>query len=236
MGEDDRPPGEAPLSIDAIILDFDGLIVDTETPIYEAWKGAYESRGQSLGLDQWQHSLGTHGGFDAHAHLESLLGEVLSREELQREVRAASDRLCEPQPLLPGVETLLRDAQSRGLGRAVASSSSCRWVEGWLRRHGIRELLDVVVARDDVTRVKPDPELFLLAARRLDVAPERSVVFEDSPNGMRAALAAGMHCVAVPNALTRDLDRPEVDLVMDSLDARPLSEVLDAVRAGGAGA
>jgi putative hydrolase of the HAD superfamily len=94
----------------------------------------------------------------------------------------------------------------------------------------------VVVARDDVTRVKPDPELFLLAARRLDVAPERSVVFEDSPNGMRAALAAGMHCVAVPNALTRDLDRPEVDLVMDSLDARPLSEVLDAVRAGGAGA
>ena len=164
------------------------------------------------------------------------MGETLSREELQREVRAASDRLCEPQPLLPGVEALVRDAQARGLGRAVASSSSCGWVEGWLRRHGIRELLDVVVARDDVTRVKPDPELFLLAARRLDVAPERCVVFEDSPNGMRAALAAGMSCVAVPNALTRSLERPEVDLVMDSLDERPLADVLEVVEGRGVGA
>ncbi len=163
------------------------------------------------------------------------MGEDLPREELQREVRAVSDRLSEPQPLLPGVETLLRDARSRGLGRAVASSSSCGWVEGWLRRHGIRDLLDVVVARDDVTRVKPDPELFLLAARRLDVAPERCVVFEDSPHGMRAALAAGMRCVAVPNVLTRSLARPEVDLVMASLDERPLSAVLEALEGRGAG-
>jgi HAD superfamily hydrolase (TIGR01509 family) len=163
------------------------------------------------------------------------VGEELPREELQREVRAASDRLSEPQPLLPGVEALLRDARARGLRRAVASSSSCGWVEGWLRRHGIRDLLDVVVARDDVTRVKPDPELFLLAARRLGVAPESCVVFEDSPNGMRAALAAGMRCVAVPNSLTRNLARPEVALVMVSLDERPLSEVLDAVEGRGVG-
>jgi beta-phosphoglucomutase-like phosphatase (HAD superfamily) len=118
----------------------------------------------------------------------------------------------------------------------VASSSSCGWVEGWLRRHGIRDLLDVVVARDDVTRVKPDPELFLLAARRLDVAPEGCLVFEDSANGMRAALAAGMGCVAVPNALTRSLARPEVDLVMGSLDEHPLSGILEVVEGRGVGA
>jgi beta-phosphoglucomutase-like phosphatase (HAD superfamily) len=127
------------------------------------------------------------------------------------------------------VEALLGDARDLGLGRAVASSSSCGWVEGWLVRHGIRELLDVVVARDDVTNVKPDPELFLLAARRLGVAPESCVVFEDSPNGMRAALTAGMHCVAVPNHLTRPLARPEVDLVLRSLDERPLAAVLEAI-------
>ena len=92
------------------------------------------------------------------------------------------------------------------------------------------------MARDDVARVKPDPELFLLAARRLEVAPGRCVVFEDSPNGMRAALAAGMRCVAVPNVLTRSLERPEVDLVLDSLDERPLSAVLEAIAAGGVGA
>jgi beta-phosphoglucomutase-like phosphatase (HAD superfamily) len=104
-------------------------------------------------------------------------------------------------------------------------------VDGWLRRHGIRDLLDVVVARDDVLQVKPDPELFLLAASRLGKAPRTCVVFEDSPNGMRAALAAGMRCVAVPNALTRALARPEVDLVLDSLAQRPLAEVLEALAA-----
>ena len=142
------------------------------------------------------------------------------------EAKAASARGCEDQPLLPGVEPLLREAVRLGLGRAVASSSSCGWVEGWLRRHAIRELVAVVVARDDVRRVKPDPELFLLAASRLGCEPAACLVFEDSPNGMRAALAAGMRCVAVPNALTRPLARPSVDLVLESLAEAPLGEIL----------
>jgi beta-phosphoglucomutase-like phosphatase (HAD superfamily) len=144
-------------------------------------------------------------------------------------VKEATATGCDGRPLLPGVEALLRDAQALGLGRAVASSSSCAWVDGWLRRHGIRGLLDVVVARDDVRMVKPDPELFLLAASRLGRPPAACVVFEDSPNGMRAALAAGMRCVAVPNALTRPLPRPDVDLVLASLAERPLAEVLEAL-------
>jgi HAD superfamily hydrolase (TIGR01509 family) len=147
-------------------------------------------------------------------------------------VREASARASDPQPLLPGVKTLLGDARGLGLARAVASSSSCSWVEGWLVRHGIREMLDVVVARDDVANVKPNPELFLLAARRLGVVPAACLVFEDSPNGIRAALTAGMRCVAVPNHLTRSLSRPDVDLVLHSLDERPLTAVLEAVAAG----
>ena len=126
----------------------------------------------------------------------------------------------------------MQDARGLGIARAVASSSSCGWVESWLGRHGIRDLLDVVVARDDVTNVKPDPELFLLAARRLEVVPTGCLVFEDSPNGMRAALTAGMHCVAVPNALTRSLPRPEVDLVLEALGERPLASILEAVTGG----
>jgi HAD superfamily hydrolase (TIGR01509 family) len=213
------------------VLDFDGLIVDTETPIFEAWLAAYRRRGRSIGLEEWQHALGTHGGFDPLLHLEALLGGILDRETVLAEVKRATTEGCDGQPLLPGVEALLRDAQSLDLGRAVASSSSCGWVEGWLERHRIRALLDVVVARDDVRKVKPDPELFRLAASRLGVAPEACVVFEDSPNGMRAALAAGMRCVAVPNALTRPLPRPEVDLVLGSLDERPLAEILGALAA-----
>jgi HAD superfamily hydrolase (TIGR01509 family) len=222
--------------IAAVVLDFDGLIVDTETPIFEAWLAAYRRRGCSVGLDEWQHALGTHGGFDPLEHLEGQMlalqpGQEFDRDAVLAEVKEATTRGCDGQPLLPGVEALLRDALALGLGRAVASSSSCGWVNGWLERHGIRGLLDLVVGRDDVRNVKPDPELFLLAASRLGQPPSACVVFEDSPNGMRAALDAGMRCVAVPNALTRPLERPGVDLVLDSLADRPLAAILEALAA-----
>jgi beta-phosphoglucomutase-like phosphatase (HAD superfamily) len=147
-------------------------------------------------------------------------------------VKAQTAKGCDALPLLPGVEQLLLDARSLGLGRAVASSSSSGWVEGWLQRHGIHHLFDAFATRDQVTRVKPDPELFLLAASRLGAEPRACVVFEDSPNGMRAALAAGMRCVAVPNALTSRIERPEVDLVLGSLAELPLAAILETLSAG----
>ena len=216
----------------AVILDFDGLIVDTETPIFDAWFEAYRRRGQVLRLDDWQHALGTHGGFDPLEQLDELCGGSLERDALLAEVKQATARGCEGRPLLPGVLALVRDAAALGLGRAVASSSSSGWVEGWLQRHGVLELFDAVVTRDHVSRVKPDPELFELAARRLGVPPAACVVFEDSPNGMRAAIAAGARCVAVLSTLTRTLPRPEVDLVLDSLAERPLASILQALQLG----
>jgi HAD superfamily hydrolase (TIGR01509 family) len=211
----------------AIILDFDGLILDTETPIFEAWREAYRGRGQVLSMDDWQHSLGTNDGFDPLARLVELAGEGLDREAVEREVHEANRRACDAQSLLPGVEALLVEAERLGLRRAVASSSSRAWVEGWLTRHGIRRLVEVVCARDDVARVKPAPDLFLLAAERLALPPAACLVFEDSPNGMRAARAAGMRCVAVPNGLTRQLRLPDPDLVLGSLAERPLGAILE---------
>lgn len=214
----------------AVILDFDGLIVDTETPIFEAWRTVYGRRGQELTLESWQHALGTHGGFDPHAHLGALVGETLSHDTLLEEVQALNRAACDAQPLLPGVEALLRAARELGLSTAVASSSTRGWVEGWLSRHGIRDLFDALCGREDVAQVKPAPDLFLLAAERLSVPPSACVVFEDSPNGMRAARAAGMLCVAVPNALTRELALPDPDLVVSSLAERPLAELLAHLR------
>ena len=214
----------------AVILDFDGLIVDTETPIFESWRTVYGRRGQELRLEVWQHALGTHGGFDPFAHLGALLGETLPHDALLEEVQALNRPACDAQPLLPGVLDLLRAARGGGLGTAVASSSTRGWVEGWLSRHGIREWFDVLCGREDVAQVKPAPDLFLLAAERLKVVPGACVVFEDSPNGMRAARAAGMLCVAVPNALTRELALPDPDLVVSSLAEHPLSELLGRLR------
>lgn len=166
------------------------------------------------------------------AHLDSLCGGALDKDALLAEVKAQTAKGCDALPLLPGVERLLLDARELGLGRAVASSSSSGWVEGWLERHGIRQHFDALATRDHVSRVKPDPELFLLAAQRLGVPASACVVFEDSANGMRAALAAGMRCVAVPNALTSRLERPRVDIVVSSLAERPLADLVRLLEAG----
>ena len=111
-------------------------------------------------------------------------------------------RLCGEQPLLPGVRDRLLEARALGFAAAVASSSPSAWVQPWLDTHDLMPLLQAVCTRDDVARVKPEPDLFLKAAERLGVPPAECIVFEDSPNGIRAAHAAGMRVVAIPNALT----------------------------------
>jgi beta-phosphoglucomutase-like phosphatase (HAD superfamily) len=105
-------------------------------------------------------------------------------------------------------------------------------VQPWLERHGLASRFAAVCTRDDVAAVKPAPDLFLLAAERLNVPPARCLVFEDSPNGLKAARAAGMWAVAVPNALTRPLLLPSHDLVLESLADVTLAEL--AARLNGA--
>jgi HAD superfamily hydrolase (TIGR01509 family) len=213
----------------ALIFDFDGLILDTETPILEAWQAVYQSHGCTLEIDQWQHALGTANGFDPFGDLCQRTGRELVRDELVRQVTERNSAHCERQPLLPGVLEVLDAAPVLGLRTAVASSSTLAWLERWLVKHGIRHRFDTICGRDDVAQVKPAPDLFLLAAARLGVDPAACVVLEDSPNGMRAARRAGMRCVAVPNALTRQLVLPDPDLVVASLAERPLAEMLRAL-------
>jgi HAD superfamily hydrolase (TIGR01509 family) len=226
-----RRPGPGPgrgaraPTLSAVILDFDGLILDTESPIFGAWQAAFAKRGQELRLEEWQHALGTFRGFDPVARLSELLGEALDRDALEAEVRGPYLAACEAQPVMPGVVSLLEQARSLGLGTAVASSATRGWVTGWLGKHGIAGHFDRVCGREDVPRVKPEPDLFLLAALRLGVAPPACLVFEDSPNGIRAARAAGMRCVAVPNPVTRPLDLGGPDLVLASLDEASLPDV-----------
>jgi HAD superfamily hydrolase (TIGR01509 family) len=210
----------------ALIFDFDGTILDTETPEFEEWRAAFRARGHELGLEVWQHSLGTVGAYDPCAHLAELGGAGFDRDALRQEVFARQVARCESQPLLPGVVDRLREGRAAGRGTAVASSSPSAWVERWLERHAIRGLFDAVCTADDVEHVKPAPDLFLLAARKLGVPPADCVVFEDSPNGLRAARAAGMRCVAIPNPLTRHLPLGEADLLLGSLAECPLPEIL----------
>ena len=210
----------------AVLFDFDGTILDTETPEFEEWRAAFRARGHDLSLEVWQHALGTVGAYDPCAHLADLTGGPLDHDALRREVYARHQTRCEAQPLLPGVVDRARETRAAGLGTAVASSSLSEWVEGWLARHGIRALFDAVCTRDEVAQVKPAPDPFLLAAARLGASPAQCLVFEDSPSGIRAARAAGMKCVAIPNPLTRHLPLGEADLVVGSLADHSLAEIL----------
>jgi HAD superfamily hydrolase (TIGR01509 family) len=215
----------------ALIFDFDGLIIDSETPLFDIWTAIYRRHGQTLGIDEWQHALGTQGGFDPYAHLSSLLAESLDRGALADFVTAEHWRLCGDEPLLPGVRDRIEEAHESGMALAVASSSAAAWVRPWLERHALDGRIPVICTRDDVARVKPAPDLFLLAAERLGVAADQCLVFEDSPNGIRAARAAGMRVVAVPNRLTRGLAGPEPDLTLGSLAELTLPAILAAIDA-----
>ncbi|EKD88860.1 MAG: HAD-superfamily hydrolase, subfamily IA, variant 3, partial [uncultured bacterium] len=103
-----------------------------------------------------------------------------------------------------------------GLPMAVASSSNRDWVEGYLSKLGIRKFFKIVCTSNDVANVKPDPELFLLAAKKLGIAPSEAVIFEDSPNGIRAAKAAGIPCIAIPNDITKSMDLSLATRIVDS--------------------
>lgn len=215
----------------AVIFDFDGLIIDSETPLFEIWQEIYSQHGAQLALDDWQHALGTQGGFDPYADLGARSGRTVSRDRWADWISREHWRRCETQPLLPGVADRLSEARASDIKTAVASSSQAAWVRPWLERHGLLDAFDAVCTRDDVTAVKPAPDLFLLAARRLGIAPKSCLVFEDSPNGLRAARAAGMWAVAVPNALTGPLELPPHDLALDSLAACTLASLRGALRA-----
>lgn len=205
-----------PTQLEALIFDFDGLILDTETPEFQTLQSIYAEYDLELSLKDWATIIGG-SGFDPVADLEKRLGKSLDRQAIQRKSRTKIDALIEQNTALPGVLDLLNQAEQRGLKLAIASSSPHVWVDTHLARLGLFERFDHIVCADDVSRVKPSPELFLLAQTRLNVRAERAVIFEDSPNGVKAANAAGIPVVVVPNPVTAQLAFSGDYLRLDSL-------------------
>jgi beta-phosphoglucomutase-like phosphatase (HAD superfamily) len=213
--------------IRALLFDFDGLLVDTESPSFAAWADVYREHGHELTLETWSAAIGTLDGFDPYADLEGRLGRPLDRDVVDARRRELEFAASDLEELRHGVHDYLVDAQRLGLERAIVSSSS----EDWINRHLARlDLLEgwscIVAANGDAARAKPRPTLYLEALDRLGVAPAEGVAFEDSPNGITAAKAAGLYCVAVPNPTTAALDVRHADLVLRSLEDVPLEELL----------
>jgi HAD superfamily hydrolase (TIGR01509 family) len=213
--------GGASRRLAALVFDFDGLILDTETCTYETTAGIFAEHGETLDLAWWHSIIGT----ADHPHwsevLADRLGRPVDRAALVARREARRLELLHALPPCDGVVELLDAAAAEGITTAVASSSGLDWVGGHLERLGLRSRFAAVVTRDDLSgaaaRTKPAPDLFLRAAERLGVEPAHCVAFEDSPNGVAAARAAGMAVVAVPGPMTAGLDMSAADLVVPSL-------------------
>jgi HAD superfamily hydrolase (TIGR01509 family) len=195
-----------PLVNNAIIFDFDGLILDTETTTFEAWREIYREHGHPLTIETWAQCVGSdHGGYDPERELEKLIGRKLLWEMIHSERRERVMGILSQMDPLPGVRDRLQEARELKVSCAVASSSPRWWVEHWLNHLGLREAFENVTCLEDTGKAKPHPGLFQHAAAKLGAAPDAVIVLEDSLHGLHAARAAQMRCVIVPCPMTAHL-------------------------------
>ncbi len=210
----------------AMIFDFDGLVLDTETPEFTAWQEVYAAHGATLEQHIWAQVIGTtESSWDPWLHLEGLIGYPVDRKTLRAGRQARHHALIAAEVSRPGVESWLDEARDLGLTIGLASSSSRGWVTTHLDRLGLLDRFAVIATGDRVRHTKPDPAVYLLALAELGVDAAEAIAVEDSANGIAAAKAAGLVCVAIPNPMTAGLDLSRADLVLDSLADMTIREV-----------
>ena len=209
----------------ALVFDFDGLILDTEVPVYQAWAEVYEQHGQELSLDFWKTIVG-HGmsSFDAMAELERRLGRTLDRQAVRTAHRRRQLELVNALPIAPGVLAWRDEAILCGAALGLASNSTRSWVVGHMQRLGL-DGWQCIRCAEDVGAAKPAADVYVAVLRCLHVNPWEAIALEDSTAGVQSARTAGLHVVAVPSTLTADHDLSGADLVLRSLADATFSEV-----------
>lgn len=213
----------------ALVFDFDGTLVDTETPELAVWQETFAAYGVEMPDGYWTNIVGrgAEQEFERPAQLlERLTGCLFDKDEA-RHTRTMA--MIQEAPLRPGVLALLDEARATGIPCAVASSSKHPWVDPGLQRRGILDRFEAIVCADDVAHAKPFPDLYLEACRRLGSDPAQTVAVEDSANGLAAAVAAGLFAVVTPNSVTESLDLSAADLRIDDLSKAGLADIEQAL-------
>jgi len=217
--------------LQGILFDFDGLILDTETPIFQAWEEKFKEYGKHLLLEEWAEILGK--STDHLGPIEGFINgfrEEDKRKEILEEVKHKELELVHQKKPLPGAQELIIKANEQGLILGVVSSSDQDWVHSHLNRLGLMDYFDHTSCADEVEIAKPDPALYNLGLKKAGLSHEKVLVLEDSPNGVLAAKRAGLFCIAVPNQLTGQLpfynNGGTPDLVLGSLLEFPWEEFM----------
>ena len=209
--------------IRALVFDFDGLILDTETPAIETWEVMHAEAGLTFTREAARDIVG-------HVDLPfdpwTAFDAAVDRAELQRAYRRRVRERLEKQVVLGGVLDYLKEARARGLRTAIASNSPHSWIDSHLGRLGLISFFDVIKCRDDVERGKPEPDVYLAVLKDFGINGDEAIAFEDSAPGSLAAKRAGLWCVAVPNASTNHHSFAHVDLTVTSLAEQRLEDLL----------
>jgi HAD superfamily hydrolase (TIGR01509 family) len=216
-----------PWTYRCVAFDLDGLMVDTEPAFERAVCDLLAARGLPLTQELAHRMIGT----TTRQAFEHLVAHFQLTESVEVLVQESIDRLfalfdVEPPPLFPGVLGLLDHLEARGIPRAIATSSHREHVDRVLGPLDVLDRFEFVMTCEDVSRGKPFPEIYEKTARRFGHAPSQMIVLEDSPNGLRAAKAAGARCIVVPHPRVPADDLHFADAMFSSLCAAEFLSLL----------
>ncbi|CAM3508006.1 HAD family hydrolase [Cytobacillus oceanisediminis] len=212
--------------IKAVIFDFDGTIVDTESLWFEVFKDVLsKDYGFELKLEEFAKCIGTTDDilFD---YIDCTHGISINRNAVKEKTEQVFHSQRDILTLREGVQELIEKFAEQGLKLGVASSSGREWVLHYLKEFGIESHFQIIKTKEDVEKVKPDPALYIKALEEMGVKPEEAIAIEDSANGSIAAIMAGMHCAAVPNDVTDFLTFHEKVLRYKAFSEIPFEELV----------
>ncbi|HVT29475.1 MAG TPA: HAD family phosphatase [Lacipirellulaceae bacterium] len=210
----------------AVVFDLDGLIANTEDLYEQAGETVLRRRGKTYDAELREKIMGRpvvdslRIMIDCHSLPDALEDLMCECSDMLQKLMATS---LAP---MPGVAELVDDLHAVGIPIAVATSGTRQYADHVLSRLNLRHRFGFILTAEDIHRGKPDPEIYLLAAKRLGLAPEQIMVLEDSANGCRAAVAAQTFAVAVPNRHTRSHNFASVQFIADTLDDPRIRQTL----------
>lgn len=213
----------------ALIFDFDGLILDTESVEVVLWQELYSAHGAVFDLAAYKEIIGTFGlkKFSPSQEFRNVIGNDDIAQPYLDTMREKMDNVLLQSPPMPGVVDLISQAKPFNLRLAVGSSSPYSWVNRYLSHMGLWDEFDTVVTLDDVSHSKPSPEIFQTILSRFNIHPNQALVLEDSPNGVLAANRAGIPVIAVPNMVTTGLSFDGALEIMPSLSSIQLEKYVN---------
>jgi beta-phosphoglucomutase family hydrolase len=213
------------MAIQAVIFDMDGTLVDTTELEYKAWHRMMQEQGVEFTHEEYIKVLGAKGSEIVKNHLdweEEAIQEILQNKERYFKELVAQHGL----DLIPGVEKLLQDIQQIPLKMALATGASRKKLEFVLEKLPIAQYFDAMITADDTQTGKPDPEVFLNAAKKLGVAPDSCIVMEDARNGAEAAKKGGMICIAITTTRGKD-QLQKADLIVNGYNELDIRKFID---------